>query len=150
LAYLRARRLRPARYVGLEAQGWLVDAARRQRLPGCTIVQADFVRQPQTMEIGADVVVFSGSLNLLPSRLFYRCLPQAWAATGRWLAFNFLSSPELTGDPWLHWHRTTSVVAFAEALPGAARVWKIDDYEPGDCTVVVRKSGRLGPRPGLE
>jgi hypothetical protein len=142
LAFLHKRGLRPAHYIGLEAQRWLVDAARRRRFDHCTIVQADFVRQPEALDVGADVVVFSGSLNLLPSRPFYRSLARAWAVTRRWLAFNFLSSPELTADRWLHWHRPAAVIAFARVLPGVAALSTIDGYESGDCTVVMRKTRR--------
>src|SRR5262249_53805781 len=115
-------------------------AARRRRLERCTIVQADFVRHPEALRVGADVVVFSGSLNLLSSRAFYRSLARAWAAAGRWLAFNFLFSPALPGDPWLPWHRPAAVMAFARRLPGVAAVRRIEGYEPGDCTIVVRRT----------
>ena len=69
------------------------------------------------MSVGADVVIFSGSLNLLSSRQFYRSIRDGWAATRGWLAFNFLCSPELADAPWLTWHRPASVLAFA-AAPG--------------------------------
>src|SRR5438477_6106146 len=146
LAFLRKRGLRPGHYIGLEAQRWLADAARRRRFAACTIVQADFVRQPEALDVGADVVVFSGSLNLLPSRLFYRSLARAWAVTRRWLAFNFLPSPDLTADRCLHWHRPASVVAFARTLPGVARLRTIEGYELGDCTIVMRKLSPSLPR----
>ena len=140
LAYLRKRAITPAHYTGLEAQPWLVRAARRRRYPRCSIVTGDFVRHPETMSVGADVVIFSGSLNLLSSRQFYRSLREAWSATGRWLAFNFLCSPELSDAPWLTWHRRASVRAFAREL--GADVHLDDGYEPGDCTAVMRKRGR--------
>ena len=140
LGYLHRRGVVPAHYVGLEAQPWLVRAARRRRYPSCSIVEGDFVKHPETMAVGADVVIFSGSLNLLSSRQFYRSLRQAWAATRRWLAFNFLSSPELTDAPFLFWHRRAAVVAFARRLGAIVRVH--EGYEPGDCTVVMRRRGR--------
>jgi hypothetical protein len=101
------------------------------------------VRHPEALDVGADVVVFSGSLNLLPSRPFYRSLARGWTAARRWLAFNFLCSPELTADRWLHWHRPAAVMAFARGLPGVVRARKIEGYEPGDCTIVVRKIGEV-------
>jgi hypothetical protein len=135
LGFLRKRGLTPAHYVGLEAQTWLVDAARRRRYPRCTIVEADFVSRPEALAVGADVIVFSGSLNLLSSRQFYAAIRHAWKATRRWLAFNFLCSPCLTGEPYLHWHRRRDVLALARELAPVVR--SEDGYEDGDCTVVM-------------
>jgi trans-aconitate methyltransferase len=140
LGYLHRRGIVPAHYVGLEAQSWLARAARRRRYPNCSIVEGDFVQAPETMAVGADVVIFSGSLNLLSSRQFYRTIREAWAATRGWLVFNFLSSPELADAPWLFWHRRSAVAAFARRLGAIVRVH--DDYEDGDCTVVMRKRRR--------
>ena len=140
LGYLRKRAIAPAHYTGLEAQPWLVSAARRRRYDRCSIVTGDFVRHPETMSVGADVVIFSGSLNLLSSRQFYRSLREAWAATGGALVFNFLCSPELSNAPWLTWHRRGSVLAFAQGLGAEVRL--DDGYEPGDCTAVMRRKGR--------
>ena len=139
LGFLRKQAIAPAHYTGLEAQPWLVRAARRRRYERCSIVTGDFVRQPETMSVGADVVVFSGSLNLLSSRQFYRSLREAWAAAGRCLVFNFLCSPELSNAPWLRWHRRAAVRAFAEGLGAEVRL--DDGYEPGDCTAVMRRRG---------
>jgi hypothetical protein len=100
-------------------------------------VEADFVREPAALDVGADGVVFSGSLNLLPSRLFYRALRQAFAVAGEAVAFNFLSTPDLAGAAHLRWHRPRTVVAFARRL--GARVRVDEAYEPGDCTVVMEK-----------
>jgi hypothetical protein len=139
LGFLGTRGIQPAYYTGLEAQPWLVRAARRRRYPRCAIVTGDFVRDPETMSVGADVVIFSGSLNLLSSRQFYRSIRDGWAATRRWLVFNFLSSPELADAPWLTWHRPSSVRAFARRLGAEVRL--DDGYEPGDCTAVLRRRG---------
>jgi hypothetical protein len=137
LRFLRARSIVPAHYTGLEAQAWLVRLARRRRYPGATIVRGDFVADPGQLAVGADVVLFSGSLNLLPSPQFYRALRDAWAATGEWLVFNFLCTPELANADWLYWHPRAAVLRLARALSADVRV--DDAYEPGDCTVVMRK-----------
>lgn len=137
LAFLRWRDIIPAHYTGLEALPWLARAARRRGYPNCSIVRGDFVQDPSALEVGADVIVFSGSLNLLSSRDFYRTLDAAWRATGRWLAFNFLCSPDLAGATFLKWRHRGRVLAFAER---AGAVTAVDDgYEKGDCTVVMRK-----------
>jgi SAM-dependent methyltransferase len=140
LGFLRRRGIRPAHYVGLEAQPWLVRAARRRDYVSSTIVEGDFVKDPEKLRVGAEVVIFSGSLNLLSSRQFYRSLGQAWAAAGRLLVFNFLCSPELSNAPWLTWHRRAAVLAFARGLGAEVRL--DDGYEPGDCTAVMRKRAR--------
>jgi SAM-dependent methyltransferase len=137
LGYLRRRRIVPAHYTGLEAQPWLARAARRRRYPRCTIVEADFVRDPEALDVGADVVVFSGSLNLLAARDFQRSIRAGWAATRRWLVFNFLCTPDLAGARWLRWHRPATVRALAARLGADARL--IQGYEAGDCTAVLTK-----------
>ena len=140
LGYLRTRGIAPAYYTGLEAQPWLARAARRKGYDNCSVALGDFVKQPKTLDVGASVLVFSGSLNFLPSRLFYRALDSAWAATRRWLAFNFLCSPDLAGAAGLHWHHKGAVLAFARRRTSSVRL--DDGYEDGDCTVVMRKPGR--------
>jgi hypothetical protein len=94
--------------------------------------------------VGADVVIFSGSLNLLSSKQFYRSVRHGWQATKSWLAFNFLCSPDLAGARWLTWHRRDAVLALAARLGATTRTE--DGYEAGDCLVVMRKrTGRRRP-----
>jgi SAM-dependent methyltransferase len=140
LGYLRRRDINPSHYTGLEAQPWLARAARRRRYRNCSIVEADFVKEPGQLFVGADVVVFSGSLNLLTSRQFYRSLRDGWEAAGQWLAFNFLCTSDLTGARYLVWHRRAAVLRLARRLGAAAQM--DDTYEDGDCLVVMRKPGR--------
>ena len=137
LGYLLSRGIAPLRYTGLEAQPWLARAARRKRYPKSSIVESDFVAEPSTLDVGAQALVYSGSLNFLPSRLFYSSLGAAWAATRRWLVFNFLCSPDLAGADGLRWHHRTAVLAFARSRTPSVRM--DDAYEDGDCTVVMRK-----------
>jgi hypothetical protein len=137
LGYLRARGTIPAHYVGLEAQPWLARAARRKKYPDCLILDGDFVEAPETLYVAASVVIFSGSLNFLPPRPFYRSLRHAWEATSRHLVFNFLCSPDLAGAAHLTWYATSAVLAFARRRGAVVRV--DDGYEPGDCTVVMTK-----------
>jgi hypothetical protein len=137
LRYLRAHGVFPARYTGIEAPGAVVPFGRRIRGTPCRLLEADFLETPEALAVGADAVVFSGSLNLLTSPQFYRTLEAAWAATSRWLVFNFLDSPTLAGAAWLKWRRRDRVLAFAHR---SARFVVMDHtYEDGDCTVVLRK-----------
>lgn len=139
LGYLLARGIAPSRYTGLEALGSLARAARRKGYARSSIIEGDFVREPEKLEVGAQVLVYSGSLNFLPSRFFYRSLDAAWAATRRWLLFNFLCSPDLAGADGLHWHHRAAVLAFAGRLTTHIRV--DDAYEKGDCTIAMYKRG---------
>ncbi len=142
LAYLLAEGIAPAHYTGLEAVPEAIRSARRRRFERCRIVEGDFVRDPGTMAVGAEVVIFSGSLNTLTRPQFYRALTAAWAAAGRALAFNFLSSRFWCGEDWLTWHRQQTVLAFCRSLGGEPRAEA--GYLPGDCTVVMerRPAGR--------
>lgn len=144
--FLHARGIVPGRYTGLEALPWLARAARRKRYENFSILEGDFIKQPSKLRVGAGAIVFSGSLNLLSAAQFYRTLTLAWAATSRWLVFNFLCSPMLAADECLMWRRRESVVAFARRLAASVRI--DDRYEDGDCTVAMRKPVR-GSSAGL-
>jgi hypothetical protein len=137
LAYLLAEGIVPAHYTGLEMIPAAIRSARRRRLPHCRIVAGDFVRQPEAMAVGADVVIFSGSLNTLTRPQLHRALAAAWAAAGRALAFNFLSSRFWCGEDWLTWHHPQSVLAFCRSLGGEPRA--IAGYLPGDCTIIMER-----------
>jgi SAM-dependent methyltransferase len=127
----------PASYVGLEGIPESVRAARRRRYPRCEIVRADFVLQPEALRAGADVIVFSGSLNTLARPQFYETLRAAWDAAGEWLVFNFLCSRLWCGESWLSWHRVSAVMEFCRDLGGEPR--SDTSYLDGDCTVSVRR-----------
>ena len=136
LRYLETRDVLPARYTGIEAHGAGPFRPLKRRTPS-SILEADFVDTKDALLVGADAVVFSGSLNLLSSRQFFGVLDAAWAATSQWLVFNFLDSPALAGAAWLKWHHRGRVLGFAERF---ARFVVMDHtYEDGDCTVVMRK-----------
>src|ERR1051325_1896666 len=92
LDYLRDHGRTPAHYVGIEAVDELAGAAQRKRHPACTIVQADFIASPARMLVGADAIVFCGSLNTLDRAAFHQTIRTAYAAAAHYLLFNFLSS----------------------------------------------------------
>jgi SAM-dependent methyltransferase len=129
----------PAHYTGLEMIPATAQAARRKRYERCRIVRADFVREPERLQVGADVVVFSGSLNTLAPPQFYRTLRAAWEGAGQALAFNFLSSPTWCGEDWLTWHRRDTVLNFCRSLGGEPRF--DGSYLEGDCTIAMARSG---------
>ena len=139
LEYLLDAGVRPADYVGIEAVDALADAAEAKRLAGATIVRADFVAEPLRMFVGADVVIFSGSLNTVDDAVFYPTLTRAYEAATDSLVFNFLDSPMLAGQRHLYWRRVGDIRAHVSKLSRDVRV--LSDYLPGDSTVRVRRQG---------
>jgi hypothetical protein len=137
LGYLLERLLRPAEYVGLEALDALADQAESRHYPRSRILRGDFVREPLKLFVGAEVIVFSGSLNTLLPDAFYATLRHAFEAAGEAVVFNFLCSPALAGQDYLVWHHGEKVLAFAQTLGGDVRT--LCDYLPGDCTVAIMK-----------
>jgi len=114
-----------------------VRAARRRKYDRCEILKTDFVRRPEKLQVGADVVIFSGSLNTLSPEEFYDTLRAAWEAAGSCLVFNFLNSQSWCGEDWLYWHHRQDVIAFCRGLGGEVRF--DESYLDGDCTVAVRR-----------
>jgi len=134
--HLHHRGVEPAEYLGLEAVDILADAAERK---GHAVLRADFIREPQRLYTGSDVIVFSGSLNTLTVDDFYKTLRHAWQATAEYLVFNFLSTAALAAADFLKWHEPRTVLEFARGLSSNVHVQLADDYLPGDCTIALRK-----------
>jgi len=137
LEYMLSRGRFPKSYTGIEAVDALAAAAERKRLPNCRIVRGDFVREPELLEVGAEILLYSGSLNTMDRDCFYACLASAFAAATHAVVFNFLSSPFLAASSHLTWHKADDVLHFARGL--SRRVGLFDDYLRGDTTVVIRK-----------
>lgn len=139
LTFLLDRGVRPDDYVGIEAVEDLAAAAEIncRRLPGATVIRADFVREPARLFAGADVVVFSGSLNTVEDAEFYETLRRAFDAAAESLVFNFLCHSYLAGAAFLRWRRATDVIDFATRLTPDVRT--LNDYLHGDFTIAARK-----------
>jgi len=137
LGYLQSRGIRPKQYIGLEAVGELAETARIRCGEEAQIVQCDFLREPLRLFVGADVVVFCGSLNTLGADDFRSCIGRAHDAAGEAVVFNFLASPALAGADYLTWHAPAEVVEFARTL--GADVDLLADYLEGDATVRLSK-----------
>jgi SAM-dependent methyltransferase len=135
LDYLIRRGIAPASYVGIEAVPALAEAARQKGLANATIIEADVVAEPRRLSVGAQVVVISGALNTMDEHTFYATVSRAYDAASECLVFNFLCSPRLAGTNYLHWHSPRDVLRFAREH--ADWVTTVDDYLPGDCTVVM-------------
>ncbi len=140
LDFLIARQTLPAHYTGIEALPELAEAAMRKAHDDAIIIQDDFVTHPARMLVGADVVVFCGSLNTLSEKQFYDTLTVASEAAAAALAFNFLCSSQLAAADWLTWHSRDKVLDFARRL--CPSVVLDDSYVDGDCTIVMRKHER--------
>lgn len=140
LDYLVEGMMRPAHYTGIEAVPELARAARHKAHNNALIIEDDFISHPARMLVGADVIVFCGSLNTLSEHEFYDTLTVAFGAAAQTLAFNFLCASQLAGADWLTWHRRDKVLAFVRRL--CQSVVTDDGYIDGDCTVVLRKHAR--------
>ena len=139
LDFLLARGVVPADYTGIEAVPELAAAAERKgggRVPA-RVIRADFVREPLRLFVGADLVVFSGSLNTAEDHPFYTTIRRAFEAAAERLVFNFLCSTYLTGADYLRWRRPDDVMRFCKTLTDDVRT--LDDYLPGDFTVALTK-----------
>jgi hypothetical protein len=143
LSFLLERGVAPADYIGIEAVSDLADAA-EARHPQATIIRADFVREPARMFVGAEVVVFSGSLNTLEGPAFFETVRRAYDAAGEALVFNFLSSSILAGQVYLFWHSPQDVLRFARGICADVRLRQ--DYLPGDCTACLVKPDAPGTK----
>lgn len=135
--FLLKRGVRYVQYTGLEAVDELAAAARRKAQPRSLIVRGDFVKEPARLLVGADLVVFSGSLNTLDTRSFYATIRVAFDAAAGALVFNFLASPMLAAQSYLTWHKPEDVLAAIKDWTPRVRV--LDDYLEGDCTVALLK-----------
>jgi hypothetical protein len=138
LDYVSARELRPAEYIGLEGVAELANVGRAKHADRALVVEGDFVADPQRLFVGAQVIVFSGSLNTLEADAFYATLRRAYAAASEAVVFNFLASPSLAAAPYLRWHRAGEVVGFAGTVADAYK--RVDDYLDGDCTIAMYKT----------
>src|SRR2546430_2368658 len=121
LEFLIDRDMRPKRYIGIEGVDALARAAEAKRPANARIIRADFVREPGKMQVGADVIFCSGAFNTIESDAFYRAIENAFNAARRALVFNFLSSPELAGVNYLHWHDSRAVMRFCRSLADDVR-----------------------------
>lgn len=139
LDFLKQRDIQPADYIGIEAVPALAEAAEAKTasLHNASILRADFVRDPQRLFVGADVLVFSGSFNTVEDEDFYPLLRRAFHAAAESVVFNFLCSASLAGADYLRWRSTDDVLRFLGRVDGVDELRMIDDYLPGDCTVGV-------------
>jgi len=138
LGYLIDTKTRISDYIGVEAVDALATEAEARNYPNCKIVRGDFVREPARLFVGADVIVFSGSLNTIDSTGFYETLSRAVDAAAEAVVFNFLSSSVLAGRDYLVWHRPEHVMSFLRRLP--CTVVTHTDYLEGDQTIAVVKN----------
>ncbi len=137
LDYLVSRQMTPSHYVGLEAMDEHIAAAVRKRHENCLIVKGDFVREPARLMVGAEIIVFCGSLNTMLPAQFHQTLRHAWIAAGKAVVFNFLCSTRLATASWLTWHRKEDVAAFAHSL--SAHVVLLAEYLEGDATICLHR-----------
>lgn len=138
LDFLLQRGEMPGAYIGIENVAPLADVAEQKWASAQTrILRGDFVEDPRLLGQDANIIVFSGSLNTLEPNQMRRTLSTAWEAAREALAFNFLNSPLLAANEYLHWYQTMDVLNFCKALTENVRY--DEAYYEGDCTMVLRK-----------
>jgi SAM-dependent methyltransferase len=137
LDFFIERDITPRRYIGIEGVRELADAAQKKQLPNARTICADFIRSPDRMRVGADVIFCSGALNTVDDEAFYLTLRHAFDAAEKALVFNFLSSSLLAGTNYLRWRELRDVMKFARTI--CNRVEKHDGYIEGDCSIAMRK-----------
>ena len=140
LGFLLEKKVVPSDYIGLEAVEELAATALRRGYRNATILRADFVKEPVRLFAGADVLVFSGSLNTMASATFFATLRRAYDAAAEAVVFNFLCSAELAARDYLVWHRADEVLNFCRSI--CPQVRALRDYLKGDCTVTLMKEPR--------
>jgi SAM-dependent methyltransferase len=137
LDFLVTRGTPPKKYFGLEGVRELAEAAENKNVDNSRIVIADFVREPRRMQVGADVIYCSGSLNTIETDDFYLTIRNAFAAAKRAFVFNFLSSSLLAGTNYLRWHHPRAVLKFCRSL--SEDITRHEGYIEGDCTIAMKK-----------
>lgn len=135
--HLQARGIEPAHYVALEAMEEFADVAQQRKFPNTFISRGDFVADPVKLFVGAETIVFCGSLNTMEDDTFYRVLKYAWDATAEQVVFNFLSSPRLAHSDHLYWRPVEKVRSFVQTL--TTDVYFKDGYLDGDCACMFEK-----------
>jgi SAM-dependent methyltransferase len=138
LDYLVHNNQPPADYIGIEVIDELLEIARRKEHRRAKIIAADFVANPKSLFVGAEMVVICGALNTLDTPTFYTTIRRAFDAAAEVLVFNFLDSPSLAAASFLTWHRRDDVLAFARSLSTNVRV--LSDYLDGDSTIAMTKN----------
>jgi SAM-dependent methyltransferase len=82
-----------ARYAGLDALPEMIEHATRRGLARCQFRSADAVADPSVLAAErADYICMSGTLNTMEETTARRLVVDAFAAAGRGVVFNFLSS----------------------------------------------------------
>ena len=91
--FLRRKRIRFKRYIGIDGVEKIVHAAAARKLPKCEFRQADLVRHAGIIgEYEPDVVVFSGTLNTMTEQTARTLLGHAFDVAQVGVVFNFLSN----------------------------------------------------------
>jgi len=97
--HLAERAIEYGRFIGLDAMPEMVEQSRAKRLPESEFHVCDFAGETDSFSRfakraggpGADLIVFSGSLNTMEEDAALAVLERAWAAATEGVLFNFLS-----------------------------------------------------------
>ena len=154
--YLRKRRVKYEKYIGLDAMPEMVQASQARRLARAEFHTCDFVAEEDSFarfgepasappeKRRVDVIVISGALNTLRQDAAMRVLERAWRDCGVALLFNFLSdrrNPRKLSENTGPAHRFNTVELTDWALSCTTHVVMRHDYLPygHDATILMGK-----------
>ncbi|MEC9373835.1 MAG: class I SAM-dependent methyltransferase, partial [Planctomycetota bacterium] len=157
-AFLKKRRVRYARYIGLEGVEQMAEKGAESGLARAEFHACDFAREEDvftrfTREMAGapggmpHVIVFSGSLNTFEEEAARGVLARAWEACAEALVFNFLSDrvsrAKVQGDTGPA-RRFSTVAMLDWALSKTPSVAMRHDYIPKghDATIAMYREGR--------
>jgi len=145
------RRVEYAAYVGLDAMPEMVEQSADRGLPNARFEVCDIAGEPDAFRRwsrhaggpGADVILFSGSLNTMDDATAGAVLERAWAAAEEAVVFNFLSDrapADLVAQDPAPARRFDTLGLIAWALDKTPRVRFRQDYLGGhDATLGMFK-----------
>jgi SAM-dependent methyltransferase len=132
-----------ARYIGIDAVGEIIEAAKRRQLSRCEFRLGDLIHDSSPLfEIKPDFVCVSGTLNTMDEPTARNLVTAAFEASVQGVVFNFLSD-----RPAARWSdhdigpakRFNTIEWIDWALAKTARVSFTQDYLDGhDATIMLR------------
>jgi SAM-dependent methyltransferase len=143
---LLERDINVAQFVGVDAMGAMIDAARELDLPRCRFEAGDFTTDEAMLALGdPDYICFSGSLNTMDDALARSVIGRSFEIAAQGVVFNFLSD-----RPHARWAgrdlapaRRFNTLAWLDwALGRTSRVAFTQRYLDGhDATIVMLHDG---------
>ncbi len=151
--HLNERGVQYGRYIGLDAMPEMIDQSRTRNIPEAEFVVSDFAGETDSFDRftkraggpGAELIIFSGSLNTMHEDAALEVLERAWAAATEGVLFNFLSDravPKLLAKDAAPARRFNTIRLLDWALTKTPAVQFRQDYFAGhDATIAMFRLG---------